>query len=84
MQGTFHKGVEEQREIERQLRQGDDKIVSCRFGVVAKALWPFKTAAHLAAIAGRDERTASRWLSGEYEPPNIIILAILTEIVPKR
>lgn len=68
-------------EIQGQFRQGTDKIVSAgQFGKVAKALWPFKTAAHLASIAGKDERTAARWLSGEFEPPGIVIAAIIVEV----
>lgn len=72
-------------EIEGRFRQGTDKIVSAgQFGKVAKALWPFKTAAQLASIAGRDERTAARWLSGEFEPPGIIIAAIVLEITRRN
>lgn len=56
---------------------------SRRFGAVAKALWPRKTAAHLAALSGRDERTANRWLSGEFEPPAVVFAAILTEITKR-
>jgi hypothetical protein len=85
MQGAFQKRVDEARKIERQIRHGTDKIVSAgRFAVVARALWPFKTAAHLASIAGRDERTAARWLSGEFEPPGIVLAAIITEITRRN
>lgn len=81
MHGTIHRSAAAAREIERQICQGDAKIVSAgRFAVVAKALWPLKTAAHIAAIAGKDERTGARWLSGEFEPPGIVLAAILTEI----
>lgn len=81
MHGNIQRQANTAREIERQICQGDAKIVSAgRFAVVAKALWPIKTAAHIAAIAGKDERTASRWLSGEFEPPGIVIAAIITEI----
>lgn len=81
MHGTIPSRANEAREIERQIRQGDEKIVSAgRFAVVAKALWPLKTAAHIAAIAGRDERTGARWLSGEFEPPGVVLAAILIEI----
>ena len=72
-------------EIQGRFRQGTDKIVSAgQFGKVAKALWPFKTAAHLASIAGRDERTAARWLSGEFEPPGVILAAIMLEITKRN
>jgi hypothetical protein len=70
-------------EIQGRYTPGRDVLVTPRFGIVAKALWPFKTAAHLASIAGRDERTAKRWLSGEFEPPNCIIAAIIVEITKR-
>lgn len=81
MQSTYEKRLYEATYIERQIRQGADKIVSRRnFGRVAKLLWPFKTAAHLAAIAKTNERTAARWLSGEFPPPFSIIEATMHEI----
>ena len=85
MHGSLPGRVADARKIERRLRQGTDKIVDVsKFGAVAKVLWPLNTAATIAAIAGKDERTGARWLSGEFEPPNIVILAVLAEIVPKR
>lgn len=51
-----------------------------KFGAVAKLLWPDKTAVHLAAIAGRDPRTAERWLSGEFEPPLAVVLALIAKM----
>lgn len=81
MHGSFNTRVEEARKIERRIRQGTDKIVSAgKFTLVAKALWPINTAAHIASIAGKDERTGARWLSGEFEPPGIVLAAIMTEI----
>lgn len=56
---------------------------STKFAAVAKTLWPNKTAAHLAAIAGTSERTATRWLSGKFEPPNCIVLAVIAETFGK-
>ena len=67
-------------EIQGQFRPDKDKIVTRKFGAVARALWPEKTAAHVAAIAGRDERTAKRWLAGEFEIPASVIVAVITEI----
>lgn len=85
MRTVFEEHVAEARSIERHLRQGTDKIVSVgKFGIVAKALWPFKTAAHLASIAKTNERTAARWLSGEFEPPVCIVLAVITEIFQRE
>ena len=68
-------------EINGQFRRGTDKIVAAsKFGPVCKVLWPEKTAAHLAAIAKVDERTAKRWLASEYEPPVSVALAIFQKI----
>ena len=81
MRSVYEARVIDARQTERRIRQGTDKIVSAgNFGRVAKVLWPFKTAAHLAAIADRDERTAARWLSGEFEPPYVIVEATMREI----
>jgi hypothetical protein len=66
-------------EIDGQFRPGKDKIVRRKFGAVAKVLWPGSTDAHVAAIAKVDVRTARRWLSGEFEPPLAIALAVLDE-----
>lgn len=66
--------------MQGQFTVGRDKIVTRRFGAVAKILWPEKTAANLAAIAGRDERTAKRWLAGEFEPPASVLAAVLVEL----
>lgn len=68
-------------EIQGQFRPGTDKIVTAPlFSDVCKLLWPCKTAAQIAAIAGRDERTAKRWLAGEYEPPVVVILAVINKM----
>jgi hypothetical protein len=84
MHGVFGNPVATAKEIDGHYRQGTDKIVGpSKFSIVAKALWPLKTAAHIAAIAGRDERTAARWLSGEFEPPNIVIAAVIVEITKR-
>ncbi len=71
------------REIQGQFRPGVDKIVRRKFGDVAKVLWPDKTEAHLAAIASADVRTARRWIAGEFEPPAIVIAAIIVEITKR-
>jgi hypothetical protein len=68
------------RELQGSFRPGEDKIVTRKFGAVARVLWPHKTAAHVAAIAGRDERTAKRWLAGEFEIPASVIIAVILEI----
>lgn len=55
-----------------------------KFAAVARALWPVKTSANLAVIAGSNERTAKRWLSGEFEPPAIVIAAVIVEITKRE
>ena len=71
-------------EIHRQESRVATKLSVTKFGPVAKLLWPFKTAAHLAEIAGTNQRTAERWLSGEFEPPICIAQAILAETFRKQ
>ena len=70
------------REIQGQFVQGRDTVVPPpKFGAVCRLLWPDKTAAHLASIAGnRDERTAKRWLAGEYDPPVVVLLAVMQKM----
>lgn len=67
-----------------QFRPGVDKIVRRKFGSVAKVIWPTSTDAHLATIAKVDVRTARRWIAGEFEPPAIIIAAIIVEITKRE
>lgn len=83
MRAVFGNPVAVATEMQGQFRAGQDKIVTRKFGAVARVLWPFKTAAHIASIAGADERTAKRWLAGEFEPPAIIIAAIIVEITKR-
>lgn len=80
MRSVYEEKVAVATETERQIRQGTAKIVSRKFGPVAKLLWPHKTAAHLAVIGKSNERTAARWLSGEFDPPISIVLAVMREI----
>lgn len=80
MHGSIPFGVASATEIARQKSREPDKIVGgFKFSTVARVLWPTKTAAALAAIAKRDQRTAERWLSGEFEPPFVIVEAVLHE-----
>lgn len=68
--------------IARRFRQPDDKnVVKRKFVDVARVLWPDNTAAHLAAIGGKDERTGQRWLRGEGEPPAAVLIACLQEML---
>lgn len=79
-------GVASATEIARRDCRRPDRIVRRpKFGAVAKLLWPPpNTAAQLATIATRagtrtSERTAERWLSGEIEPPYVIVEAVMHE-----
>ena len=83
MRTPYERQVAEQRKIAGQIQAGGDVIVTRKFGAVARVLWPFKTAANLAVIAGVEERTAKRWLSGEFEPPGIVIAAVIVEITKR-
>lgn len=84
MRSVYEREAGDQIEIARRHRQGTVEIVSgCKFGSVAKALWPEKTAAHLATIAKTNERAAWRWLSGEHEPPGCVLAAVLVEITKR-
>jgi hypothetical protein len=60
---------------------GDDKIVPPQnWAWFARHCWPDKCAATLASIGKRDERTAKRWLSGEFEPPNAVMVALIQKL----
>lgn len=84
MRSVYEERVEDAREITRQICASPTNLSGRKFGSIAKILWPVKTAAVLADLSGRDQRTAERWLSGEYEPPVCIILAMLDEIFKKQ
>lgn len=56
------------------------RIRKRKFPKVARALWPEKTSAQLAAIAGVDERTGKRWLEGRGDPPIEVAIACLQEM----
>jgi hypothetical protein len=78
-------GTAASREIVRRSASSPDEIVGpVLFGQVAKLVWPFKTAFILAELGKTSQRSAERWLSGEHEPPPIIVAAMLTEIFKPR
>lgn len=86
MHGRVPFAVASATEIARQLSQHPDRIVGRpKFGDVARVLWPPpNTAAQLATLATKagnktSERTAERWISGEVEPPYVIVEATLHE-----
>jgi hypothetical protein len=81
MLSVSERQIAEARAIEGHIVSGGDKIVPPPNWVwFARRCWPEKTAAHLATIAQRDERTAKRWLSGEFEPPNAVMSAIIAKL----
>src|SRR5690349_8327739 len=84
MHGTLQRRVQEAREVERAIVQGTARLCSPNFGKVCKALWPLKTAEHLAAIIGCSVRAAAYEISGDREPSAQSILAVLDAITPKR
>lgn len=51
-----------------------------KFGSVCRAIWPTKTAEHLAAAAGCSMRSAAYQLSGEHAPSAKSIAVIVCEI----
>jgi len=72
-------------EIEGRFRPGRDKIVPPpKYVGVFKLLWPVNTAAHIASIAGKDERTGKRWLAGEFEPPHCVFVAANLEMLKRE
>lgn len=80
MHGNVPFGVASATEINRRSCRDPTKLSGRKFGAVARIIWPNKTAATVAAIAGRDQRTAERWISGEFEPPAVVIAAVIVEI----
>lgn len=50
------------------------------FVLTVRAMWPDKTAAHLAAACGVSERCAKFWLSGDRSPSTTAFMAIMDRI----
>lgn len=68
-------------EMQGQYVQGRDKIVPPPNWVVfARWYWPEKTAANLAALDHKDERTGKRWLAGEFELPTAVSLILFQKM----
>lgn len=59
-----------------------ERLFGGKFARAARAIWPHKTAAHLAAAAHVSERAAEYWLAGQREPSARAIRAIVDEITP--
>jgi hypothetical protein len=65
---------------DRQFCPSTDKIVTRKFGKVAKVLWPDNTAAFVASIEKVSVRHAERLLAGEFEVSSRTIIAVIAEI----
>ena len=67
-------------EMQGQFVPGRDKIVTpFKWAGCARHLWPLKTAICIADITGKDERTAKRWLAGEFDAPPILFARMQIE-----
>ena len=84
MRSVFEQRIAEASEIERKLLQGTAKYCSPIFGRVCKAIWPHKTAEHLAAAAHCAVRTADYQISGENPPSMRCLVAVINAMVPER
>lgn len=77
----YERGIREQIEIAGRLSAGRDVFVRPKLKELIELLWPGeKPAALLAAIGKRDERTAKRWLAGEFEVPLSVARAISDKV----
>lgn len=78
MRAVFGSADAVARETQTQFRRGTDKIVGPPgISAVCRLFWPSKTAAHVAAFAKSSERTAERWLSGEFPFPIEVWIAVM-------
>lgn len=85
MHGVFGNPEVVATELQGRCVPGSDKIVRPQNWVwFARQMWPNKTAAHLAAVAGKDERTAKRWLAGEFEPPGVIYSLLIAKLFERE
>lgn len=81
MRTVYEREIAGARAIEGQISAGYAKIVPPpKWVAFARLCWPDKTAFHLAAIGQSNERTAKRWLSGEFEPPNAVMCALIAKL----
>jgi hypothetical protein len=80
---TLQDRIAEARKVERTLAQGTARLCRPPFGVMCKAIWPFKTAEHLAAAVGCAVRTAAYEISGEREP-SAKSMAYLVSLMPLK
>lgn len=80
MRSVYEERAAEARAIDRQIQTGTDKIVGRKFGPVAKVLWPFKTASHVATVGSVSQRHAERIMAGEFEPNAAMLAAAIVEM----
>lgn len=76
MEGRFSASAKRGTGIPHGERSFPRKLTVC-----ARALWPHKTAAHLAARAGCSERAAKFYLAGDREWSGAAISAVIAEIL---
>lgn len=69
--------------VRTDVRQDEQVFGSC-LGEVARTLWPVKTAANIAAMAGCTERAAEFYLSGQRDWSGDAIAAIVSEILKRH
>lgn len=82
---VYEQRVSDARAIEGRLSSASDKIVPAQnWAWFARHCWPNKTACHLAAIGNSNERTAKRWLAGEFEPPNAVMCALISKLFERN
>lgn len=81
MRSVYELRLSEQTEMQRTIEQGDARTCSPTFGRVCKAIWPVKTAEHLAFATGRSVRAAAYEISGEREPSPLAILVVNQEML---
>lgn len=62
----------------------DEQSFGSILGQVSRLLWPHKTAAHIAAIAGCSERAAEFYLAGQREWSSDALAAIVAEILRRH
>jgi hypothetical protein len=82
MSSIYEERVSEARQTERNILQ--EGLCRSVFGKACRAIWPVKTAEHLAALVGCSVRTAAYQLSGEHDPSAESVLIVMNAIVPKR
>lgn len=61
-----------------------EQLFGRKLGAVARALWPVKTAAHLAASIGCSQRAAEFYLSGSREWSGAAVAALVAEITRRN